>query len=49
MEGDWKANVMYYAWREHHLRPSEFYKMDKGELEVLKAFYVIDMESRSKR
>lgn len=43
------ASIMYYAWREHHIKPSEIYNMSDGELEILKAFYVIDMERRAKR
>lgn len=39
---------MYYAWNEHHKTPSEIYNMSNGELEVIKAFYIMEMERRKR-
>lgn len=38
--------MMYYYWKEKGIRPSEFYKMDSGELTVVRAFY--EQEIRDK-
>lgn len=42
------ANIMYYAWEEHHIRPSDIYKMKNGEFQIIKAFYILDMERRKR-
>lgn len=41
MEGDVLAILMYQAWKNHGIKPSEIYNMSKGELEIIKAFYII--------
>lgn len=48
-EGDDMANLMYYAWIRHGVKPSEIYAMSKGELKVLKAFYIIETAPRNRR
>lgn len=40
------ANIMYYAWCKHGIKPSEIYKMSSGELKLLRSFYLIETESR---
>lgn len=40
------ANLMYYAWMKHGVKPSEIYTMGNGELQVLRAFYIIDNQSK---
>lgn len=34
------AKIMYDAWDRHGVKPSEIFKMDPGELIILKAFYL---------
>lgn len=43
-EGDALTNLMYHAWNKHGIKPSEIYKMTSGELQLLRAFYVIEIE-----
>lgn len=40
---------MFYLFREHHLLPGEFYRLPRGEQLVLRAFFEIIMEERSKK
>lgn len=42
MEGDAKANLMYYAWVKHGIEPSKIYSMSDGELKVIRAFYIME-------
>ena len=41
-EGDLMANLMYYSWVRHGIKPSEIYKMSDGELKILKTFYIYE-------
>ncbi len=47
-DGDALTNLMYYAWNKHGIKPSEIYKMSSGELQLLRAFYVIETENLKK-
>lgn len=49
MEGDFMANIMYYAWSKHGIKPSEIYNMSHGEKSLIRAFYIIEMEQRKVR
>lgn len=40
------ANLMFYAWKEHHKTPSEVYNMSDGDLKIIKAFHIIENEHR---
>lgn len=42
MDGDAKANIMYYAWSKHGIEPSRIYNMSEGELKVIRAFYIME-------
>lgn len=35
---------MYYCWKYHNVKPSDYYNMTAGEKTVLTAFYTIEME-----
>lgn len=43
------TTLMYHNWINHGIEPSKIYNMKKGELEMIKAFYIIDMERRHSR
>lgn len=36
--------MMYYYWTRHGIRPSTFYEMSPGELQLIRAFYQYDRE-----
>ena len=40
---------MYKAWNKHGVKPSEIYKMSKGEQNLLRAFLIIESEYLEKR
>jgi hypothetical protein len=46
VEGDARANLMYYAWIKHGWAPSKIYNMSQREQELLMALYIIEVESR---
>lgn len=48
MEGDCMANLMYDAWVSHGIKPSIIYNMTRGEQQLIRAFFVIEQERRSK-
>ena len=39
--------MMYYYWKHRGIRPSVFYSMPRGELMVLQAFYIREIEDRN--
>lgn len=41
-------NLMYYLFREHHIRPEEYYRLSAGEKAILRAFFAYDMEGRKR-
>lgn len=40
--------MMYYYWKHGRVLPSVFYKMPRGELLVLQAFYEQEIEDNNK-
>jgi len=43
-QGDILALLMFNSWTKHGIRPSEIYNMPKGELALIRAFYIIEKE-----
>ncbi|WP_278308273.1 hypothetical protein [Niameybacter massiliensis] len=37
---------MYYAWVKHGWEPSKVYNMSDGELKILRAMYIIEIEGK---
>ena len=46
-DGDCLANLAYFCFIKHGILPSVIYNLPKGELSLIRAFYVIDSESRN--
>lgn len=46
-DGDAMANIMYYAWVKHGIKPSKIYSMTDGELQVIRSFYIIENTPKS--
>lgn len=40
---------MYYCWKYHNVKPSDYYSMTAGEKTVLTAFYTIEMEEMKEK
>ncbi len=40
--------LMYLLFRDHNMKPSEVYRMKRGELEVLRSFIKYENEERVK-
>lgn len=36
--------MMYWNWKKRGVRPSEFYKMSKGEQLILRAFFEYEVD-----
>lgn len=39
--------MMYYYWKHKGISPSVFYRMPRGELTVVQAFYEKELEERN--
>ncbi|MCG8515903.1 MAG: hypothetical protein MI740_17395 [Halanaerobiales bacterium] len=37
---------MYYCWKEKAIRPSDFYRLERGEEAVIRAFFLKEIEER---
>lgn len=38
------TEMCYYYWVQGRIRPSFFYNMEKGELNIIRAFYELEVE-----
>lgn len=41
--------MMYYYWKTRGIRPATFYNMPHGELLVVRAFYLQELEERQEK
>lgn len=48
-QGDSLALLMYDAWTRHGKFPSKIYNLPKGELALIRAFYIIEKEKIAKQ